>query len=408
MNDTDAAHDCVFGAPVFQSSEIVNWNPFRDRIILTVAAILFDSIESYRAITSSTGVESFFDLLIVNGSKNLKKWKLLGSIDDIMDAFYRQKTTTASADHESVSRIPAVFEPAESAASGCKWRVRCNSGDVAKLLKKSALTASAEFSLHGPAFSSKDAIRLTGSNDGFAHGVIVADSFTSSWSRKDTFREKLEYQPFQPGCIFRMSWPATAAHVSILHHDDENEKNSIQTVSFTVASDTRVVPDIHVEFGNEKVDEPNCHLHAQCFQALQQRVTQISATDDENSGPVGADMAPMTLYAHQLLEAYKPKGRNALFSPFLHAFITIAAVLPTLAFFGYWGFNQYKYYSMNLYWSLAVYFIILIMVYIVISIFYFVVVYLDFPYLFYGTSLVSYKINHFFFSPLTGAWCAPR
>ena len=24
--------------------------------------------------------------------------------------------------------------------------------------------------------------------------------------------------------------------------------------------------------------------------------------------------------------------------------------------------------------------------------------------IFYGTSLVSYKINHFFFSPLTGAW----
>ena len=186
---------CTFGAPVFQSNEVLKWNPFRDRIILTTTAIFFESVESYRCITSSTGVESFFDLLIVNGSENLRKWKMLGSIDDIMNAFHNMKMP-------ETSRIPAVFQLSDK-PDKTEWDIRCKKSDVADRLKRMAQSApgadsfDADFSLHGPAVSSKDAIQLTGSNDMFHQSIIVHPN-------QKLFSEKLEWQPFQPGCIFQM------------------------------------------------------------------------------------------------------------------------------------------------------------------------------------------------------------
>ena len=389
----------VFGAPIFKSNETLNWNPFRDRIILATAAIFFESVESYRAITSSTGVESFMDLLIVNGSKNLRKWKPLGSIDFIMDSFHKSKQLENS-------RIPALFQ-ASSADKSKQWDIRCKKSDIKDRLSRASQKIgdfSADFSLHGPAVSSQVAVKLTGSNSGFTQNIVVSVD-------QKSFNEKLEWQPFQPGCIFQMKWPASffqmkwpasAQSAKKVHvtksplNEDEMKEGHLQ---FTISDETRSVPDVNVQFV-DAITAPNCHMHTQCFRALQKRVEEIESGEDEG----GDDGSHRTLYAHQLLDAYKPKGTTALISPYLHSIVALAAVVPTLAFFGYLAYNQLIYYSMSVYWSLAIYFVIFAGAYIGLAVFYFMNVYLDFPYLFYGTSLVSYKINHFFFSPLTGAW----
>lgn len=50
------------------------------------------------------------------------------------------------------------------------------------------------------------------------------------------------------------------------------------------------------------------------------------------------------LFASQLLSQYRPKGRQALVSPFLHVGLIICCVIPTLALFTLWGFKQFDYY----------------------------------------------------------------
>jgi hypothetical protein len=58
----------------FKREFLLRFNPFAHRTLLVLAAIFFDSAEAYRSIVSSTGVEFFMDLLVVNGSANIKKW----------------------------------------------------------------------------------------------------------------------------------------------------------------------------------------------------------------------------------------------------------------------------------------------------------------------------------------------
>ncbi len=332
----------TFGSPVFQSEEVVKWNPFRDRIILTVAAIFFEGVESYRAITSSTGVESFFDLLIVNGSENLRKWKFLGSIDEIMNAFHNKDARNL----QNNARIPALFEPSE----GTDWVIRCGSSDVADKLTRVAQNVSgaskSDFSLHGPAVSSKDAIQLTGTNHAFQQSIEVDAS-------RKCFSEKLEWQPFQPGCVFQMGWPSKSISSAKENRRDSTTDSgstndgskavkysmSDNQNSITVSGDTRTVPDITVQFVDKLDSAPNCHLHAQCFQALQKKVEDITSGDDNEK----ADTSSKILYSQQYLDAYKPKGKNALISPFLHCIIALAAVIPTLSFFGLLGSSPVRF-----------------------------------------------------------------
>jgi hypothetical protein len=58
----------------FKKDFVLRFNPFAHRTLLVLAAIYFDAAEAYRSIVSATGVEFFMDLLVVNGSANIKKW----------------------------------------------------------------------------------------------------------------------------------------------------------------------------------------------------------------------------------------------------------------------------------------------------------------------------------------------
>jgi hypothetical protein len=58
----------------FKKDFVLRFNPFAHRTLLVLAAIFFDAAEAYRSIVSATGVEFFMDLLVVNGSANIKKW----------------------------------------------------------------------------------------------------------------------------------------------------------------------------------------------------------------------------------------------------------------------------------------------------------------------------------------------
>ena len=87
----------------------------------------------------------------------------------------------------------------------------------------------------------------------------------------------------------------------------------------------------------------------------------------------------MDLYAHQLLDAYKPKGKVALVSPFLHAVVCGGAACPMLFLFMFWAYNASNTYLIHPMWTPAAYAIIVALVYGVIVVSYFLIVYLDFP-----------------------------
>jgi hypothetical protein len=50
------------------------------------------------------------------------------------------------------------------------------------------------------------------------------------------------------------------------------------------------------------------------------------------------------MFASELLSYYRPKGRLALISPFLHVSLIMACCIPTLALFTLWALNQFSYY----------------------------------------------------------------
>jgi hypothetical protein len=200
-----------------------------------------------------------------------------------------------------------------------------------------------------------------------------------------------------------MEWPSSLKTIhgtpSGSNKSQGDESPDTAVTSFIVSDGTRTVPEIEFQFDPvesvevqnggtnpdkaEKADKKlyqKCHMHMQCFHALQQRVEEIESAEDED-GPDGSNA---DLYAHQFLDAYKPKGKNAIISPFLHGFISIATIVPTFAFFGFWAYNQSIYYSMPVFWSLAIYFLIICAIYIGIAVIYFFLCYLEFPYLFYG------------------------
>lgn len=403
----------TFSTPTFSNDETIYWNPFKDRIFLTVAAIFYESVESYRAIVMSTGVESFFDMLTVNGSLNLKKWKMLGSIDEIMKEHYLKHDPELKTDPEP--RIPAVFEAAEFNTDDTNGKIEmtkitCDPTRIEQLLHGAHGSSGkfhADFSLHGPAYSSKDAIRLSGSKLELTKYIQIVGN------AQKRFKETTQWQPFQPGCTFEIKWdrskPETATCivsktpsstvsktpspiVSKTPSPTVSETPS-STVSKTPSSTTEITkpeeyrctvvddtfrspPEIKLEFadGGGKKDAHNCHMHVQCFQALQHKVESLTSIDDSDSSNTN-----MTMYSHQLLDAYKPKGKGALISPFLHSVVCGGAACPMLFFFLFWGYNAMNTYMIHPVWTPAAYAIIVALFYGGIVVMYFLFVYLDFP-----------------------------
>ncbi len=421
-----------------------DWNPYKDRIILTAAAIFYESVDSYRAIVSSTGLEGFCDMLIVNGSLNLSKWKIIGTIDQIMDEFHQNGSTKSVGD----SRIPAFLATDVKEMS----KITCRRSHIEDMLKETQSSSSgfhADCSLHGPACSSKgDFDQLTKSNAEFpktktlkmiseANGLFsqACEWFTDA---KHRYEEDIEWRPFQPGCSFEMSLnsktqtkfqttggdpPETIIRRIAKPHVDDASSNAagqkspaapnkiiFDDVRFTVVgkpnrnpetSKRKVCKTIELVDDDEQVvqGDPNCHLHIQCFQALEQKVEALCADEFEFSNPSTA------LYSHQLLHAYKPRGMlNASLSCLIHSCFCGFAVCPTLIFFFLWAYNNVNVYLIHPYWTPAAYVLIYVEVFAGISVGYLLVVYLEFPFIFYGKSLLSRDINYFWFKPIIGVW----
>jgi hypothetical protein len=358
----------TFSSPTFSNDETIDWNPFKDRIFLTVAAIFYESVESYRAIVMSTGVESFFDMLTVNGSLNLRKWKMLGSIDEIMEEHYLKH---ADPNHTQTSRIPAVFESEFENDKFKMAKITCDQTHIEQLLhgaNGSSGQFHADFSLHGPAYSSKDAIRLSGSKLELTKYIHIVGN------AQKRFKETIQWQPFQPGCTFEIKWDRSKPTFIVSKTPAKPKPPADSEYRCTVVDDTfRDAPEIKLEFGGE-IKNANCHMHVQCFQALQEKVDSLTSVDDSDSGNTN-----MTMYSHQLLDAYKPKGKSALISPFLHSVVCGGAACPMLFFFMFWGYNSMNTYMIHPVWTPAAYAIIVALFYGGIVVMYFLIVYLDFP-----------------------------
>ena len=111
------------------------------------------------------------------------------------------------------------------------------------------------------------------------------------------------------------------------------------------------------------------------------------------------------LYSHQLLHAYKPRGLlNASLSTLIHSCFCGFAVCPTLFFFVFWAYNNVNAYLIHPYWTPAAYVIIYVIIFAGVCVAYLLVVYLEFPFIFYGKSLISEDINYFCFKPFIGVW----
>jgi hypothetical protein len=432
----------------------VNFNPFQERIVLAIAAIFWESVESYRAIVSSTGLEGFCDMLIVNGSLNLSKWKIIGTIDQIMDEFHSNKSSRNEGPgnpNPGHSRIPAFLS---KDATNSKKNITCRKSDIEGRLKQTQHSSSgiADCSLHGPASSSQDFIQAAASNDGFLKTLKMipeANGFfakAEAWfsDAKHRYEENIEWDPFQPGCSFEIDLNSklmeqtggesnTTAMVAELQQStkhssadvrftvvDKPKRKLVRNIRFTVVdqpkrklftntSDNSAT--IELVDDNEKVvaespknekvvaESPNCHLHLQCFQALELKVEKMCADEFEFSNPSS------TMYSHQLLHAYRPRGAlNSSLSCLFHSCFCVCAVCPTLFFFVFWAYNNVNLYLIHPYWTPAAYVIIYTIVFAGICVAYLLVVYLDFPLVFYGKSLISQDINYFWFKPFIGLW----
>jgi hypothetical protein len=382
----------TFGAPTFETDVTLRWNPFKDRVVLTVAAIFLESIESYRAIVSATGVESFCDMLIVNGSSQLRKWKLLGSIDEIMDVFHRpfnifskdefgdcdsqQKISKNGSQSFKHSRIPALCIGAAPL-----HKIKCKRSDLNSVQKSSSADDfHSDCSLH----YLEDGALPTASSGSFRRNIqIVAD---------DKFTENNEWLPFRPGCTFEIEWqqaPTNDIHFTVNHN---HLMPSIKMDLADFADETDASAELPCP----------CYMHIQCFDALQQKVEAMSTDECE------VNSTDAKLYSHQLLDAYKPKGTKAMHSMLLHSIVCTLVICPTLAFFVLWGFNAVDTYSIHPYKTPAAYFAIFSLIYMSIVFLYFFLVYMEFPYLFYGKSMYSSNISYSCFKPVTGAWCVTQ
>lgn len=58
----------------FNNDFCLTFDPFKHRVLLVVAAVFYDAADAYRTVVGATGIEFFMDLLVVNGSHNIRKW----------------------------------------------------------------------------------------------------------------------------------------------------------------------------------------------------------------------------------------------------------------------------------------------------------------------------------------------
>jgi hypothetical protein len=158
--------------------------------------------------------------------------------------------------------------------------------------------------------------------------------------------------------------------VPVSHETPKDSAVSADMIVELLAGEKKKVQSAEVERNHP------CHIHTHCFRALQQRIERLESEESNVDDPSHALM-----YAHQLLDAYKPRGRSALLAPLLHFSITLAAVAPFVGFFFFLSVTQVQYYALNWFWSLGVYSLTLVLIHVVVAIVYFMLVYLEFPFM---------------------------
>jgi hypothetical protein len=342
-----------------------------------------------------------------------------------MDEFHHKKSSKN--DGTGDSRIPAFCSEDMSTIT---FRQSVIEGKLKKM-QNSSSGFHTDCTLHGPASSSKNVVRSTASNGGLPKSIKMIFEANGTVSKakewftdaKHRYEEDIEWHPFQPGCSFDID---TNSQIQGTTGGDslETNKNAAEQENLELRPTKMVFADVRFTFFGkpnykpeankskkctkiELVDDdesslagnPNCHLHVQCFQALQQKVEAMCADEFEFSNSSSA------LYSHQLLHAYKPRGiLNASLSALIHSCFCGFAMCPTLLFFVLWAYNNVNAYLIHPYWTPAAYVIIYVAIFAGISVAYLLVVYLEFPFIFYGKSLISEDINYFCFKPFIGVW----
>lgn len=82
-----------------------------------------------------------------------------------------------------------------------------------------------------------------------------------------------------------------------------------------------------------------CGIEPVNFDKIMKYVESLESSED---GSTSASV----MFASELLSYYRPKGRLALLSPFLHVSLIIFSCVPTLALFTYWSVDEITHYKL--------------------------------------------------------------
>jgi hypothetical protein len=117
------------------------------------------------------------------------------------------------------------------------------------------------------------------------------------------------------------------------------------------AQSTKELDDLRVRLAHSAEERPNragkflesyesykCCVARVEFDDFMKYIEALDTSDD------GSKTAT-AMFASEMLSYYRPKGRLALISPFLHVALIISACIPTMALFTLWGLNQYAFYT---------------------------------------------------------------
>jgi len=341
---------------------------------------------------------------------------VLGSIDEIMDEYHgplnndsKNSRDTQEVLKSGYSRIPAhcsleSTKNINGASLPDSLKISCMQSDLNSVQKSSSEDAlHADCSLHyyegsmpkmKMDLAGKMSARPIESSSSCQKTIEMRpiDSENKCKTIKivseNKFTEKNEWLPFQPGCTFEIELQKTSKT------DDVGDD-----IRCTVAK-RQHMPNIKMNIADNPVAGAPCYMHIQCFEALQQKVEAMCAADESETVSVDA-----TLYSHQLLDFYRPKGKNAMYSVLMHNIFCTLTICPTLVFFTIWGFNAVETYAIHPFHTPAAYFVIVALIYMAMCFLHFLLIYLEFPYLFYGQSMFSSNVSYFCFKPFSGSWC---
>jgi hypothetical protein len=232
--------------------------------------------------------------------------------------------------------------------------------DVAQMLQSQEGQAGSFFSIHStiqePVRYSLDTFPKEGDPKCCLCCAYKAATFEEQWSPYQPGKKKCSWSIIRPlmdirdGTIF-------AGQVFFARADKNHSKYVVGEQHYVngklanpYAESTKELDDLRVQLAHIAQERPNpvetilksyepykCCVARVEFDDFIKYIESLDTSDD-------GSRTATAMFASEMLSYYRPKGRLALISPFLHVALIVSACVPTMALFTLWGLNQYAYY----------------------------------------------------------------